>query len=76
MDQHIYVQILEEAMLPYAYYLILSIWNMQQDIDPKHTIRKSRKWFEDNNVTVMDWPVQSPDLNPIKNVWAVVKKEL
>ena len=32
------------------------------------------KWLKDNQVKVLDWPSQSPDLNPIENVLAELKK--
>ena len=48
----------------------------QQDNDPKHTSKKSKKWMENNNITLLDWPAQSPDLSPIEHQWVHTKKEL
>lgn len=40
-----------------------------QDNAPIHTALKVRKFFADQEWTVMDWPARSPDLNIIENVW-------
>jgi hypothetical protein len=48
----------------------------QQDNDPKHTSKKAKNWMEENNITLLDWPPQSPDLNPIEHLWQHTKSQL
>ncbi len=36
----------------------------QQDLAPAHTAKGTKSWFSDHGVTVLDWPANSPDLNP------------
>ena len=40
----------------------------------KHSSKVGAKWLKDNKVKVLEWPSQSPNLNPIENMWAELKK--
>ena len=74
MDQHVYVDILQNVMLPYAEDEMPFIWVLQQNNDPKHMSKKTKKWFADNIIDIMEWSPQSPHLNPIENLWTDIKK--
>ncbi len=62
----VYQEVLEHFMLPGADQLYGDAdFIFQQDLAPAHSAKATSTWFKDHGIPVLNWPANSPDLNPI-----------
>uniref|UniRef100_K1QTA7 Transposable element Tcb2 transposase n=1 Tax=Magallana gigas TaxID=29159 RepID=K1QTA7_MAGGI len=61
-------EILSPVVLPYLRTNGAGL-TFQQDNATAHTARATREFLNQNNVDMLDWPSNSPDLSPLEHVW-------
>jgi hypothetical protein len=69
MNRAKYRKILDENLLQSAQDLRLGRrFIFQQDNNPKRTAKTMQEWLHNKPLNVLEWPSQSPKLNPIKQI--------
>ena len=76
MNAPLFINILKETLLPVIKDVYPESHRFMQDNDPKYTSRLAREFYEDSHVNHWKTPPESPDLNPIENMWHEMKEFL
>lgn len=76
INSTVYLKVLQEVIIPEGKRLIGDDFILQQDNAPIHKAKIVMNYLKNNNINVLDWPPQSPDLSPIENMWALLKLKI
>ena len=71
--KELFVDILDKTLLPFIKDIIPQ-HRFMQDNDPKHTSGYAKDWIEEKEINWWKTPPESPDLNPIENLWHELKE--
>ena len=79
INSNTYITILNSYLLSFEHTvreLTGRVVFFQQDNAPIHTAKITKEWFRTNKIAIIDWPANSPDLNPIENIWRQLKDNI
>lgn len=73
-----YIEVLRRNLLPHISntFRRRGLCYFMQDNAPCHKAKSTMEFCRQQGLRLLDWPPYSPDLNPIENVWAALKREI
>ena len=76
METYLYIDIIDKTLRPFIEEVYPDGHRLMADNDPKHTSRAAKQFLEENNIYWWRTSAESPDLNPIENLWHKLKEFL
>ncbi|KAK3524862.1 hypothetical protein QTP86_010091 [Hemibagrus guttatus] len=77
MNSHVFQDILKDNLKVAVRKLKLRrSWVMEQDNNPKHKSKSTTERLQRHKIQLLEWPSQSPDLNPVVMLWNDLKRTI
>ena len=70
----VYKEILKKHVVPNLRTAINQPAVFMYDNTPCHSAKYVKTFLSEVDVTVMEWPAKSPDMNPLENVWKLLNE--
>ena len=75
INASVYKELLHQRALPHSRKRTVEIPIFMQDNAPCYKVRTVLSFLVEEGIGVIKWPPQSPDMNPIENVWKIIREK-